>query len=51
MALTTLEAVHWMGVFLPAKMPRDVIARIQQQIAAVLRDPDRTGRLVNGQRR
>lgn len=44
--LTTFEAVHWMGVFLPAKTPQDVVDRLQQQIAAVLRDPERRTRLV-----
>jgi len=44
--LTNFEAVHWMGVFLPAKTPQDVIERLQQHIAAVLREPERRSRLV-----
>jgi hypothetical protein len=44
--ITNFEAVHWMGVFMPANTPQDVIDRLQQQIAMVLRDPERSSRLV-----
>ena len=45
--LQGFEAVHWMGVFLPAKTPTDVVDRLQQEIAAVLREPDRRTRLAS----
>ena len=35
----TLEAEGWNGLFAPAKTPRDVIDRIQREVAAAVREP------------
>lgn len=44
--LQGFEAIHWMGVFVPAQTPGDIVETLQQQIAAVLREPERRSRLV-----
>jgi tripartite-type tricarboxylate transporter receptor subunit TctC len=44
--LQGFEAIHWMGVFVPAATPGDIVETLQQQIAAVLREPERRSRLV-----
>ena len=41
--LQGFEAIHWMGVFVPAQTPGDIVETLQQQIAAVLREPERRG--------
>ena len=35
-----LEAEGWNGLFAPAKTPRDVIDRLQREVAAAVRQPD-----------
>ena len=40
-------ALHpWLGMFVPAKTPRDVVARINAEIAKIMNSPDVRGRLV-----
>lgn len=39
------EVVQWYGFFAPAKTPKDVVAKLNTEIVAVLRDPDTTKRL------
>jgi tripartite-type tricarboxylate transporter receptor subunit TctC len=36
----TLEAEGWNGLFAPAKTPRDIIDRLQREVAAAVRHPD-----------
>jgi tripartite-type tricarboxylate transporter receptor subunit TctC len=33
------EMSAWVGIFVPAKTPRDVVARLSKEVAAFLRDP------------
>src|SRR5258706_7294390 len=40
-----LEADGWNGLFVPAKTPRDVIARLQKETAAAVRNPATAKRL------
>jgi tripartite-type tricarboxylate transporter receptor subunit TctC len=40
-----LEADGWNGLFVPAKTPRDVIARLQKETAAAVRNPETAKRL------
>ena len=40
-----LEADGWNGFFAPAKTPREVIARLQKEIAAAVKHPDMVERL------
>jgi tripartite-type tricarboxylate transporter receptor subunit TctC len=40
-----LEADGWNGIFAPAKTPRDVIDRLQKEIAAAVKQPDVAKRL------
>jgi len=40
-----LEADGWNGLFVPAKTPRDVIARLQKETAAAVRHPETAKRL------
>ena len=40
-----LEAEGWNGFFAPAKTPREVIARLQKEIAAAVKHPDMVERL------
>jgi tripartite-type tricarboxylate transporter receptor subunit TctC len=41
------EAIYWYGLFAPAATPRDVLARIHADTAAVLRLPDIVSSLSN----
>ena len=41
-----LEADGWNGLFVPAKTPRDVIARLQKEVAAAVRHPETSKRLM-----
>ncbi|MFM9969506.1 MAG: tripartite tricarboxylate transporter substrate binding protein [Burkholderiales bacterium] len=34
------QLISWQGVFAPAKTPRDILSRLQRDIAAVLREPE-----------
>lgn len=43
--LEGFEATHWMGVFVPARTPADIVQRLQTEIAAVLKNPDVRERL------
>jgi tripartite-type tricarboxylate transporter receptor subunit TctC len=43
----TLEADGWNGFFAPAKTPREVIDRLQKEIAAAVRAPDVAKRLMD----
>ncbi|TDH59934.1 tripartite tricarboxylate transporter substrate binding protein [Dankookia rubra] len=38
-SLTEYELLNWFGVFAPAATPAPVVARLQEALAAVLRDP------------
>ena len=40
-----LEADGWNGLFVPAKTPREVIARLQKEVAAAVRHPETAKRL------
>jgi tripartite-type tricarboxylate transporter receptor subunit TctC len=42
----TLEADGWNGYFVPAKTPREVIERLQKEIAAAVRHPETAKRLL-----
>ena len=42
-----LEADGWNGLFVPAKTPRDVIARLQKETAAAVRNPETAKRLLD----
>jgi tripartite-type tricarboxylate transporter receptor subunit TctC len=33
-------AVPWMGIFGPAKMPKEVVDRLSRELAAVLQKPE-----------
>ena len=41
------DAVSWSGVCVPAGTPRDIINKLQQEIAKVLQAPDLKTRLLN----
>jgi tripartite-type tricarboxylate transporter receptor subunit TctC len=43
--LEGFEATHWMGVFVPARTPPEVVQRLQTEIAAVLKTPEVRERL------
>ena len=34
------EMSAWVAIFVPAKTPKDVVARLSQEVAALLKDPD-----------
>ena len=40
------EVSHWMGVFVPARTPPEIVARLQSEFAAVLAMPDVREKLV-----
>jgi tripartite-type tricarboxylate transporter receptor subunit TctC len=40
-----LEADGWNGIFVPAKTPRDVIDRLQREVAAAVKHPETSKRL------
>jgi len=40
-----LEADGWNGLFVPAKTPRDIIARLQKETAAAVKNPETAKRL------
>ena len=40
-----IEANGWNGLFAPAKTPREVIERLQKEVAAAVRHPDLAKRL------
>ena len=42
-----LELEGWNGVFVPAKTPKDIVARLQREIAAAVRHPDVAKRLAD----
>jgi tripartite-type tricarboxylate transporter receptor subunit TctC len=42
-----LELEGWNGVFVPAKTPKDIVARLQREIAAAVRHPDVLKRLAD----
>ena len=47
--LKGFDSVGWNGVFAPAGTPRDIIARVQTEIVAVLRIPEiREGLIAQG---
>jgi tripartite-type tricarboxylate transporter receptor subunit TctC len=43
--LEGFEATHWMGVFVPARTPPEIVQRLQTEIAAVLKTPEVRDRL------
>jgi tripartite-type tricarboxylate transporter receptor subunit TctC len=42
-----LELEGWNGVFVPAKTPKDIVARLQREIASAVRHPDVMKRLAD----
>jgi len=34
------EMSAWVAIFVPAKTPKDVVTRLSQEVAALLKDPD-----------
>src|SRR5262249_54104093 len=42
----SMEADGWNGLFVPAKTPRDVIARLQKETAAAVKHPETAKRLL-----
>lgn len=43
----SLELEGWNGVFAPAKTPRDIIDRLQREVAAAVKNPDVSKRLAD----
>jgi tripartite-type tricarboxylate transporter receptor subunit TctC len=41
------EVSHWMGILVPAQTPPDIVARLQSEIAGVLKTPEMRERLAN----
>jgi tripartite-type tricarboxylate transporter receptor subunit TctC len=40
-----LESSSWQGLFMPARTPRDIVLKIQQEVAKVVRTPEVRERL------
>src|SRR5207247_9854941 len=38
------ETYEWYGLFAPAKAPKEIVARLSQEVAKILKDPDRRAR-------
>ena len=47
LGFASLELEGWNGVFAPAKTPKDIIERLQKEIAAAVRNPDVMKRLAD----
>ena len=47
LGFASLELEGWNGVFAPAKTPKDIIDRLQREIAAAVRHPDMVKRLAD----
>ncbi len=47
LGFASLELEGWNGVFAPAKTPKDIIDRLQREVAAAVRHPDMVKRLVD----
>jgi tripartite-type tricarboxylate transporter receptor subunit TctC len=43
--VTGLESSSWQGLFMPARTPREIVLKIQQEVAKVLRNPEVRERL------
>jgi len=43
--LPGFESVQWYGLFAPAATPRDIVERLQREVAAILRTPEIRNRL------
>ena len=43
--LAGFDTYEWYGVFAPAKMPKDVLAKLSQEIARIVKLPDMSGKL------
>jgi tripartite-type tricarboxylate transporter receptor subunit TctC len=41
------ETYEWYGLFAPAKTPRDIVARLSQEISKILKDPELRERLLS----
>ncbi len=46
LGLTGYEATGWFGIAAPAKVPRDIIDRLNREIDSIIRQPDMAARLV-----
>ena len=44
--LPTVEAVNWYGILVPAKTPREIIARLNEVIVKSLNDKDLRGKMI-----
>jgi tripartite-type tricarboxylate transporter receptor subunit TctC len=47
LGFASLELEGWNGVFAPAKTPKDIIDRLQREVAAAVRHPDMAKRLAD----
>ncbi len=47
LGMPALELEGWNGVFAPAKTPKDIIERLQREVAAAVRHPDLVKRLAD----
>ncbi len=47
LGFASLELEGWNGVFAPAKTPKDIIDRLQREVAAAVRHPDMVKRLAD----
>ena len=47
MGFPALEAEGWNGLFVPAKTPRDIIDRLQREVAAAVRHPEVAKKLMD----
>jgi tripartite-type tricarboxylate transporter receptor subunit TctC len=47
LGLPSLELEGWNGLFAPAKTPKDIIERLQREVAAAVRHPDLAKRLAD----
>ena len=41
------ENVTWYGMFAPAKIPRDIVIKLNQQVVKILADPEMAQRLAS----
>jgi tripartite-type tricarboxylate transporter receptor subunit TctC len=47
LGFASIEANGWNGLFAPAKTPKDIIDRLQKEVAAAVRQPDIVKRMVD----
>ena len=46
LGFASLELDGWNGIFVPAKTPKDIVERLQREVAAAVRHPDVAKRLI-----